>query len=58
MSWLDLRIEVEEFVPLVRRLAVFCFERQVVKVGSDSALPCPATLSSVPTRRLEKSRED
>ena len=33
-------------------------ERQAVKGGSDSALPCAAILSSVPTRRLEKSKED
>ena len=39
-------------------LLVICFERQAVKGGSDSALPCAAILSSVPTRRLEKSKED
>ena len=38
-------------------LLVICFERQSVKGGSDNALPCAAILSSVPTRRLEKSKE-
>ena len=35
---------------------VICFEQQVVK--EVVTVPCAATLSSMPARRLEKSRED
>ena len=64
-SELDLQCRNYTFVLKLRSLPRWCvvllvifFERQVVKGGSDSALPCAATLSSMPARRLEKLIKD